>query len=142
MVAILLQLLLIVALVLCPFRCQTELWRCAEQSGESDVSKPAQCCCSTCGQSDSHREGSESPAPDSGDPCDGSCQCICAGAVFDKSELSGLVNGLHMAICVEREASALPVAMQVRPHTWASPPAASGLNTGRALCTLHCSFLC
>lgn len=135
------QLLLILGLVLCPFRCQV-VRLCAAGAGAQSGSSCRSC--SACCQPEPVSSTGEpvSPVQDSEDPTGGPCRGICSGAVIDKSDRAGLLDELHVATQPVERASAHRVAALPSVSGWQPAPPASGVNVGRALCTLHSSWLC
>ncbi|HUG89695.1 MAG TPA: hypothetical protein VML55_02605 [Planctomycetaceae bacterium] len=136
------KLLLITGLLLCPFRCVVKLLPCA---GDAAAEEPlSRCCCCGPDQGESPRgtADSEPPQHDHERPSGDTCQCICSGAVVDKSGYDGLFDLAHAAAALD----AGPASVALRTSECAEPPdpppVLAGLNTGRATRTLHQSFLC
>lgn len=131
------KLLLIAGLVLCPFRCQLEVLS-SVVSGDGN-SAAAPCCCVGCQQ-----RTAESPAdtaPEHQNPTGDRCQCICSGAVVEKSNDDGLLDAAPAGDVLEPHTATL--AQRESVGVVGEPAhARCGLNTGRILRTLHQSLLC
>jgi hypothetical protein len=133
------KLLLIAGLVLCPFRCQLEVLSSVRSGGEEVAA--ARCCCSGCQQRGVEAAANTPGTPAPEDPADESCQCICSGAVVEKSDDVRLLDATHAAADLERHPAVLgerTTAADIR----APAQARMSLNTGRMLRTLHQSLLC
>jgi hypothetical protein len=138
MVAVPLQFLLIAGLVLCPFRCQVNHPVCGGDSSTQVAERT--CGCGNCPKS---VEGSKhSPASDDDRQTDGPCQCICSGAIVDRSALSDMLQAIDVIpvateLCLTAAVESGSCVGRGEP-----PPEAAGPSTGRALCILHSLFLC
>lgn len=131
------KLLLIAGLVLCPFRCQLEV---LSSVGGGDANAAAtRCCCAGCQQREA--ESPADTAPEHQNPTGDPCQCICSGAVVEKSNDDGLLDAAPAGDVLEPHAAAIPQRASVG---IAGEPAHArcGLNTGRMLRTWHQSLLC
>jgi hypothetical protein len=136
MLAVPLQLLLIAGLVLCPFRCQVDHPVCGGASGTQVAERQCGCCPGSAESSD------RSPAPEDDRRTDGLCQCICAGAIVDKSDLSDMLDAIDVIPAATELCHAAAVESGLRIGGGEPPPRAAGPNTGRALCIRHSLFLC
>jgi|SaaInlStandDraft_2_1057019.scaffolds.fasta_scaffold64513_1 hypothetical protein len=129
------------AIIACPIWCGNGL--CHDEEGCA-AGESAEHCCPThdsapcCGGKSLPDENSNCPPTA---PCELSCQGVCGGAVFEKPcELTG-----------EMESSVLPLIADKTPVTCQTAERQTrdhdgflrrGGNHGRALRTLHMSFLC
>ena len=129
------------AIIACPLWCSNGLCHdeeCCAAGKLVEQTCPTHDSARCCGDKDSPGENSDCP-PDA--PCELSCQGVCGGAVFEKPcELTGELESSLLPLVADETSVACQTA-ECRTRD-GDHFLRSGGNHGRALRTLHMSFLC
>jgi hypothetical protein len=127
--------LVIAAVLACPLWCGSNVcYCCQENQSSAEHSGSGGGCCSS-GQPVGHERGESPRLPVR------SCQGICGGAVFEKTpELTGVEFITTLPLCSTQSS----IDDYFAAHNWqiGAPPLRNHGNQGRAVRTLHMSFLC
>jgi len=134
------HILLIAAILACPFKCMLGMCCCVQQA---DTAACCEKCQSQRGESEVPKSGSDdSPNSPGHGPCD-KCQGICGGAVLDNSSqrdaLLRVASTFESLPGMDYPAESFTVDWQLLTKFLSDD---GGTLSGRALCCLHMSFLC
>ena len=135
--------LLILAIVYCPLQCQVGTCCVAGHLPGDDGGSDADCPCAACCPGPESSAGTQRrPAAPCGDHTpDSKCQCICAGAVIQKTDDQQVE--LSLSIFETAAEAAGPQVVDVFARRGAAMLPHQGRGTpGRIVCILHMSFLC
>lgn len=139
MLAKLLSILLVAAMLACPYRCRQVGSACSEE-----VAAPACCEHCACRQQRSDTQSPQAPHLPHDGPCD-DCQCICGGAIVkDSTEYEVLLHFAFMVDLHPNLSEALSAGL-LDPIGHPPPdrlPDDHAAPSGRDLCCLHMTFLC